>query len=143
MPLDDALHNGGINGLVLVNGDVAEADHPAQPFGQRGVDQPTSFKKRKGLGRRIRSAEAFYGDDVGGKVDRRLNGPEQVDRGDVVDVDGQKTALRLTVDLGDARQTAVDDGELSRHDVAVNHGTPWRRGSARLRGGRSSRPRTC
>lgn len=62
--LDDRLHDGEREALVVVNGDVAEADHA--PHGRREgrIEAAAALEEIEGIARALWDPEAIAGDEV-------------------------------------------------------------------------------
>jgi hypothetical protein len=70
----------------LVDGDVSEPDHLAEPIGKPPVDHALTLEDGKEGGDRIRQAVLLCRDDVGGQVDGGSDRALEVEDEDILDL---------------------------------------------------------
>ncbi len=132
VPRDNGFDNVEVERLVVVDGDVSEADHSFEPAREVVVQEASLSQKREGVAAALRRAEALPADEVHRKVNGGLAGALQVEHDGVLAREVVEEVLRLAgVLLADAPEAPLDDGRLAERDVIRHRRAPA--GGCRLR----------
>jgi len=83
----DAVHHVPVDGLIVVDGDVAKSDRFLHAAGQGRADQADAGEGFERLRHRIWHGDVPAGDQVGGQINGKLNGAGEIQGNDVLGID--------------------------------------------------------
>jgi hypothetical protein len=130
--LDDVLHDGEVDVVVPVDEDVAETRRAREPRGEVFGQDAGSGQEDEELAVRPRLAQASVGNDVGGGVERGLDGRLErvLDEALLLDVVTDHVRPREVPQLADVR---LDERQLLGEEIGIGQGTASRGSGRALR----------
>ena len=126
MVLDDLDGDGQLQGLVVVNDEVAESGHPLEGVCQCGVYPAVCGQKVEGIPGPLGYAQALTADQVLAHVDGGVAGALDVEDGGVLSgVVGLEPLGVGVVLLPRTGNAAFDGGRLVDQDIIRHGASPW------------------